>query len=175
MPTTGPTWAYFFNTYIHLCSLSEDRRLTRREAESERFLLTGLSISVSLSSTPWSLTNSEGPHSEAGSLLETIAHTHDKGTHTHSPSSSVRHTLHLRRVYKTFNCELFYAGDNPWAYLHSEDIFCGQLEDESQRRRNNGTGEEKGENKIQICLVKGTTVRQFCDAACVFMSVVIWY
>lgn len=55
-PTTGPTWAYFFNTYIHLCSLSEDRRLTRREAESERFLLTGLSISVSLSSTPWSLT-----------------------------------------------------------------------------------------------------------------------
>ena len=75
-------------------------------------------------------------------------------THTLPLLLCQTHTLHLRRVYKTFNCELFHAGDNPWAYLRSEDIFCGQLEDESQRRRNNGTREEKGENKIRICLVE---------------------
>lgn len=45
---------------------------------------------------------------------------------------------------KTFNCQLFYAGDNPWALLFGKDIFWGQLGDESPRERNNRTRQRKG-------------------------------
>lgn len=99
----GPTWAYPSNTDVRLCKLSEGWRLTRREVELERLRWQG-SLSPCLSARPPGASQNSG-----GPLLEAAAHM----TQACSLLSSVRHTLLLRQVYKTFNCKLFYAGDNP--------------------------------------------------------------
>lgn len=114
--------------------------------------MTWLSIAVSLFSTPWSL---------PGSLLETI-----QARHTYCLFLCQTHTpLLSRRVYKTFNCKLFYAGDNPGANLPSKDIFCGQLEDESQRKRYNKRreGEKKKKHEREQAREKESSERQFCE------------
>ena len=106
-------------------------------------LVTGLSISGSLCSTPWSLTKLR--RAPVGGRISAWSHT-VRTWHRHAHTLS--DTLLSRQVYKTFNCKLFYAGDNPWAYLPSKGIFCGQLEDESQRNRNNRTRKNKGRDPV---------------------------
>lgn len=108
--------------------------------------VTGPSAAVSLPSNPWSLT--KGPHSDAGSLLEALLHTWHWHTHAHFPS--FMHSLLLRQVYKPFNCARFHAGDSSLAYLTREDIFCGQLEDESPREIIRPRWGKKRESKPEI-------------------------
>lgn len=54
-----------------------------------------------------------------------------KPHHTRTRALPLSET-HSSWVFKTFECKLFYMGDSPRAYLPGQDIFCGQLGDESQ-------------------------------------------
>lgn len=128
---------------IHLHRLPEVCRLTRKEAELERFWWQG-SLSLCLSSQP--------PRSLAKLTwgpLEATPHTWNGHAHAFPFAPSDTHSSSGKYI-KPFNCKLFHAGDNPWAFPYSRDIFCGQLGDESLREKHcNRTSqkEEKHENK----------------------------
>lgn len=110
-------------------------QIARRVGQFKSLWWQGPSISASFS-TPWSLKNLGkaplGCRVSAGSRT-----THKKLACIHFFLEGLLDTYSFWKTYiKPFNYKLFYAGDNPWTLLHSGDIFCRQLGDESLRERN---------------------------------------